>query len=38
MPTAEFIAMRLHDAMKGWGTDKRLLARLLGGLDGEMVE
>ena len=34
MPKAEFIAMRIHEAMEGWGTDKDVLTRLLGGLDG----
>ena len=34
---ADFIAMRLHDAMKGWGTNKDILTRLLGGLDGEKM-
>ena len=34
MPKEEFIAMRLHEAMEGWGSDKYVLTRLLGGLDG----
>lgn len=34
MPKAEFIAARLEAAMKGFGTDGAILARLLGGLDG----
>ena len=34
MEKADFVAMRLHDAMKAWSTDKKLLTRLLGGLDG----
>ncbi|KAH8072189.1 hypothetical protein JL720_11231 [Aureococcus anophagefferens] len=29
----EFLAMRLETAMKGWGTDEKVLVRLLGGLD-----
>ena len=29
----DFVAMRLHTAMEGWGTDKGTLLRLLGGLD-----
>ena len=29
----DFLAMRLHDAMRGWGANKDLLTRLLGGLD-----
>ena len=32
-----FYAMRLHDAMKGWGTNADILTRLLGGLDGEKM-
>jgi hypothetical protein len=34
---ADFLAMRLHDAMKGWGTNQSLLTRLLGGLDGDKM-
>mmetsp|Transcript_18138 Transcript_18138/g.30301 ORF Transcript_18138/g.30301 Transcript_18138/m.30301 type:complete len:1081 (+) Transcript_18138:3-3245(+) len=37
LPRPDFIAMRLEAAMKGWTTDKRLLVRLLGGLDGESM-
>jgi len=33
----DFIAMRLHDAAKGWFTNKDLLTRLLGGLEGQMM-
>ena len=33
----DFIAMRLHDSFKGWFTDKDLLTRLLGGLDGHKM-
>ena len=33
----DFIAMRLHDSFKGWSTDKDLLTRLLGGLDGHKM-
>ena len=33
----DFIAMRLHDAVDGWFTDKDILTRLLGGLDGEKM-
>ena len=33
----DFLAMRLHDAMRGWGANKDLLTRLLGGLDGEKM-
>ena len=36
-PKADFIAMRLHDAMEGWGTNTDILTRLLGGLDGEKM-
>jgi hypothetical protein len=32
-----FLAMRLHDAMKGWFNDKDILTRLLGGLDGDKM-
>jgi hypothetical protein len=35
---ADFLAMRLHDAMKGWGTNQSLLTRLLGGLDGDKMQ
>lgn len=35
---ADFLAMRLHDATKGWGTNQTLLTRLLGGLDGPKME
>ena len=38
LTTPDFLAMRLHDAMKGWVTDKDILTRLLGGLDGEKME
>ena len=34
---ADFLAMRLHDAMKGWFNNNSLLTRLLGGLDGEKM-
>eukprot|EP00322_Chrysochromulina_rotalis_P026845 CAMPEP_0115866008 /NCGR_PEP_ID=MMETSP0287-20121206/20027_1 /TAXON_ID=412157 /ORGANISM="Chrysochromulina rotalis, Strain UIO044" /LENGTH=1093 /DNA_ID=CAMNT_0003320561 /DNA_START=29 /DNA_END=3309 /DNA_ORIENTATION=- len=34
----DFVAMRLHDAMKGWFNDKDLLTRLLGGLDGHKMQ
>ena len=34
---ADFLAMRLHDAMKGWLVNKDILSRLLGGLDGEKM-
>ena len=37
LPKADFLAMRLHDAMKSWFTNKDVLTRLLGGLDGEMM-
>jgi len=33
----DFLAMRLHDAMKGWFNNNDLLVRLLGGLDGEKM-
>ena len=33
VPPEEFVAMRLEQAMKGWGTDEKVLIRLLGGLD-----
>ena len=38
MTKAEFVAMRLHDAMEGWGTDESMLTRLLGGLDGVKMD
>ena len=37
MPKPDFIAMRLEAAMKGWGTDKSILLRLLGGLQGSAM-
>ena len=37
MTKTDFIAMRLHDAGKGWGVKKDLLTRLLGGLEGQMM-
>eukprot|EP00629_Pelagomonadales_sp_RCC1024_P005890 CAMPEP_0119296484 /NCGR_PEP_ID=MMETSP1329-20130426/50594_1 /TAXON_ID=114041 /ORGANISM="Genus nov. species nov., Strain RCC1024" /LENGTH=819 /DNA_ID=CAMNT_0007297417 /DNA_START=138 /DNA_END=2593 /DNA_ORIENTATION=+ len=33
VPPEEFLAMRLESAMKGWGANKTILVRLLGGLD-----
>jgi len=33
LPRADFLASRIQDAMKGWGTNKGQLLRLLGGLD-----
>jgi len=37
MTKSDFVAMRLHDAMKGWFTNKDILTRLLGGLDGDKM-
>ena len=34
---SDFIAMRIHDASKGWFTNKDLLTRLLGGLEGQAM-
>ena len=34
LPKPDFIAMRLHAAMGAWSTSKKILTRLLGGLDG----
>ena len=33
LPPEEFLAMRMEQAMKGWGTDSNVLVRILGGLD-----
>ena len=34
-----FVARRLHEAMKGWGTEEGVLIRLLAGIDGgDMAE
>jgi len=34
-----FVAYRLHEAMKGWGTEDQVLVRLLAGIDGgDMAE
>ena len=38
LSTEDFIAMRLHDAMKGWFNNKDLLTRMLGGLDGKKMQ
>ena len=35
LPKPAFIASRLENAMKGWGTDEKVLIRLLAGLDGQ---
>lgn len=34
LPTPDFIASRLKKAMDSWGTDEKMLVRLLAGLDG----
>ena len=33
----DFLAMRLHDAMQGWGANQILLTRIVGGLDGDLM-
>jgi len=37
MEREDYIAMRLEDAMKGWITDRKVLVRFLGGLDGDLM-
>ena len=37
LPKPAFIASRLEGAMKGWGTEEKVLIRLLAGLDGVLA-
>ena len=38
LPTADFIAWRLHKAIQGWFNDNSTLVCLLGGIDGLVMD